>query len=224
MSDDRLLFALGELAREQRQEKTPPSQLLAPPGDAVKERIVAQAIAAAAVHPTGEVERVAALASPRTRPRPRRWLWLGAPAALAAGVALWLHQGGGTGSLPKYAMEVSGGVAEYRGGAAADDQPLVIEAGSAVEIRLRPAVDSAQPVVARAFWVRGNEVRPWAAQVATSPQGAVRMRGPGERPFGAGNGELVSVVAAAVPGDVSAAVLAAPPSGWQLFRRRVRWR
>jgi hypothetical protein len=226
MSDDRLLSALGQLAREQRKEKTPPAELLSPPSQTAKDRIVAQALSAMATRPSEEQgsPKTAAAAPAPTRRRGRRWLWLGAPVAMAAALALWLRVGTPPEMLPRYAMETSGGTAAYRGAAPDAEAPLAIAAGSTVEVRLRPEVDATQTVAARGFWVKGSDVRPWSALVETSSGGAVRMRGPGEQPFGPGDGELVTVVAAQVPADVTAATLASPPAGWQVLRRRVSWR
>jgi hypothetical protein len=224
-SHDQLLRALGQLAREQRREKTPPAELLEPPSEAIKERVVAQAIATLGAHaekPAGH--GTARAVAPGSARRPRWWLWLPMPLALAAGLAFWLRTG--PAALPSYAMETGGGAAAYRAGGRPDaGDPMLVAAGAPIEIRLRPAVDSTQAVAARAFWVSGSEVRVWQVATATSPGGAVRMRGAGERPFGTGAGELVAVIAAAgaLPATISAAVLASPPAGWQVFRRAVRW-
>jgi hypothetical protein len=228
MSDDRLLLALGQLAREQRHEEEPPPELLAPPSEDAKDRIVAQALASIVAEASDDEAELAAVRAQTQPPPPRQrrrwWLWIGTPVALAAGVTFWFY-GRATDALPRYAMEISGGAAAYRAAQAVSDEPLVIEAGSSVEIRLRPETDSAQPIAVRAFWVKGHAVRAWSAEMALSPHGAVRLRGPGEQPLGAGEGEIVAVVApsGALAGDISTVELTSPPAGWQLFRRRVRW-
>jgi hypothetical protein len=226
--DDRLLRALGQLAREQEAQQ-PPADLLRPPAPAAQERVVGAVLAqlAGAAAPAAP-----AIAPPAAVPaaRRRRWRWtlglLVPLAAAAAGVVLWMRADPGA-ALPAYAMTVAGGVAEYRAAGAGDDgKPLALAAGAPLEVVLRPAIPARGTPGLRLFWVRGGQVRRWAVEPQRSPEGALRVRAPAEAPFGPGPGELVAIVARPdlLPDAIAVEALAAPADGWQILRRPVDWR
>lgn len=232
MSDDRMLEALAGLAREQQGDE-PPAELLAPPADHVKARIVDDALLALGGAPLAAPTQARApvAADPPGLLRRLRWLFaVGVPVAAAAAAVVLLAPGGDRApALPRYAMEIRGGVAELRSGAGTPaEAPLVLAPGSSVELVLRPATAATGDVEARVFWVQGGQARRWNAQVQRSDEGAFLVRGPAERPFGPGpgadEGELVAVVAR--PGSLpdEAGVTGTPRPGWQVFRRAVSWR
>lgn len=231
MSDERLLRALGQLAREQAAVPVP-SELVTPPDPAVKDRIVTRGLADLAAHaPVTEAAGITPITAARKAGvGRRRWLaGAGGSLALAACALLWAsrQQGEGTSAaLPAYSLSLAGGIAEQRSAGGAGAAPLVLESGARVEVLLRPASATGEDLGARFFWVKDGRIRLWAITPERSPEGALRATGRPAAPFGAGAGELVAVVArqGALPDGLTTQQLASPPRGWQLLRHPVRWR
>jgi hypothetical protein len=210
---DRLLKALGALAREQEQEAAPD---LPQPSPSDVERIVAFAVDPRPPTPI----------SSRRRGKTLLPIVL-VPVALAATWLLWAR--GNRSPLPEYVATLTGGVAPDRGTRDVPPsrlEPIVLEAGAAVQVVLQPATEVAGPVEARAFWSREGKIRPWtAAIVETSETGSLRLRGPAESPFGPGEGELILLVGrkGQLPGSIEADEVRRPPPAWRLLRQPVRW-
>lgn len=216
MSDDKLLRALGGLAREQGQA-APPPELDAAPAPEAKDRAVERALAAL---------------GPPQKPVPtrswRRWTLAMVP-ALAAAAALVLLWPGIHAPLPGYELELRGGVAETRAAPApATRQPLLLDEGSPIDLRLRPAEAVRGGVEVHLFWISGGQTRRWSAPVEVATSGAARVVGKAPRPFGAAEGELVAVVArpgtVRVGDSVDVAALERASQGAQWLRWPVRWR
>jgi hypothetical protein len=224
-ADDGLLKSLAAVAREQ-QAATVPAEL-GRPDPARQEQLVEVVVAATTARqaPPGPARQMTI----PPRRRLGRWLaGLALPVAVAAGVAIWMR---GTGpELPSYVASVTGGVSERRG-AVPGGATLVLDAGTPVQVIVRPAVVTSAVVEARAFWVRQEQAEPqaqvWAgARIERSPTGSFLVSGPAERPFGPGPGSLVVVVAPA--GELGAviepATLQHPPARWRVMRHPLVWR
>jgi hypothetical protein len=213
---DSLLRKLGQLAREQDTEAPP--ELLSAHAEAARTRIAESALGALAP------QRVV-----RVKPRKRYFFAFVLPLAGAAALLLLVPRVKRTpgAPLPPYAIEVSGGVAEVRATPAAGG-PLVLDAGARVELRLRPArpVSEKGAADARLFWRSGRDLRRWPVRAQISNEGVLRVIAAAESPFGAGEGELIAVVARpdALPDQVDLATLDAGRPDWQILRWPVRWR
>jgi hypothetical protein len=214
MSNDDLLRALGRLSARQAEddERPLPPELTAPAPAATRQHLANQALAALAPDQVTEADRSPGLRRWVQRLYARRTLLLMTPALGAAAMGLMLARGSGEAPLPAYTMQLSGGVASVRGETSPAQQPLQLTEGSRVELRLRPERPiAAGGVDVQLHWARGGQQVRWSATTEMSPQGAVRVVGAAPRPFGAGDGELVVVVAR--PGGVG-----------QTLRAPVRWR
>jgi hypothetical protein len=238
--DDRLLKALGHLAREQAREAVPTALVGEPSGEG-EARAAERALAALGVKAATDVSAEHAVRGMRppalARPQPsfwdrlrQRWAVAVAIPSLAA-LALFLVRslgGGGAGALPAYGLEALGGVAETRGPERAAAEPLRLAPGAPVELRLRPAeAISGGRVDARAYWVKDGRAQLVAGVAEHAEGGAIRIRARAQAPFGAGAGEIVAVVGRpeALPGAeaTEAAALVKAPEGAQVLRQPVLW-
>ncbi len=94
-------------------------------------------------------------------------LVLVAAAALVAGTLLLLRMHFEPPTVPRY-------VASFPPGAAA---VVALRSGDRYEIEMRPEAPVVGAVAARAFLVRGDEVRPWDPPVEIAREGTVRIAG-----------------------------------------------
>jgi ferric-dicitrate binding protein FerR (iron transport regulator) len=108
---------------------------------------------------------------------------------------------------------------------------VTLKPGERFEMNLRPAVAVQGAIGARAFLLRGNEVRPWDAPFSVSADGAVRIAGPVDLLFaGVPRGRWEVAVAVGrpellptAPRDILHGRNDDPrPSGWRLVREQVR--
>ena len=104
--------------------------------------------------------------------------------------------------------------------------PLIVSPGEPLEIVVRPESAVTEKVTVRLFWRKQDRLRRWRPPYERGPHSTYRYRGPGERPFGRGPGQIVAVVSPVedVPDDPPAHWLAAPPKHWRILRQSVRWK
>jgi hypothetical protein len=131
-------------------------------------------------------------------------------------------------TLPAYVMNIAGGKVELRSTAPGEAYvaPVVLEGEARLEVVVRPEREVTERVDIRLFWVKGDGVRAWQITGEPGRFSDLRYRGSAERPFGAGEGELVAVVSAAgdIPAEPPVAWLRAPPPHWRVPRQNVLWR
>jgi len=140
-----------------------------------------------------------------------------AAAAVAAGlVAIRVHFEPPT--VPGYSL-------------ANDAGDVALGPGTAFEMVLRPASPVRGAIGARAFLLRGNDVRPWDAPSSVGLDGSVRIAGPVDVLFAgvpAGKWEIAVAVGRpevlpTAPRDITRSRDAdARPSAWRLVRERIR--
>ncbi|MEM8933261.1 MAG: hypothetical protein AAGE94_18880 [Acidobacteriota bacterium] len=201
--DDRLLDQLGERARARDVDDIASESRRAAddalPSAEFKRRVVTEILRRqredAEVDTGAETEQddragdldppvVRPLAAPVHRPRPwLRSLAVAASVSLALGVAWWSRSPTSTNSasLPTFAVETLGVVAEVRGApapSATDDEISTGRyfVGNRVELRLRPEVPIEGPIRAVAWRQDGADWHRWPVDIAVSDQGAVRLR------------------------------------------------
>jgi hypothetical protein len=148
-------------------------------------------------------------------------------AAAAAGALIWLRLHFQPPTVPVYAFASDSGSAEPI--LPATFLPLL--PGARFEVELRPATPVKGAVGARAFLLRGDEVRPWDPPFSVDADGSVRIAGPVDTLFArvpAGEWEIAVAVGRpeelpTAPRDVLRGRDAgAGPAGWRLVRERVR--
>ncbi len=186
MKPDELLDDLGKLARAQAEQTAtgdPAAEdLLRPLDAAALDRIVARVLPLTPVEaPPGHATVTAggptapAQAVP-SRPRSTRWLLAVGPVLAAAAALLWLVWPRAEAPLPRYALELRGGLSAERG---ADDPIIQVGPGDDVVAVLRPATAVSGPVAVRVF-VDGRALPAAPEQlVEQSADGAVRISGLG---------------------------------------------
>jgi hypothetical protein len=110
---------------------------------------------------------------------------------------------------------------------------LVLTPGTAFEMLLRPASPVEGAIGARAFLLRGDEVRPWNAPSSVGLDGSVRIGGPVDTIFAGVPGGPWEVVVAVgrpevlptAPRDIVRSTNAdTRPSAWRVVRERIRLR
>ena len=120
-------------------------------------------------------------------------------------------------------------VPEYEVARAVDEMALT--RGGRFEIELRPVAPVVGAIGARAFLLRGDEVRPWDPPFSVTVDGAVRIAGPVAALFAgvpAGTWEVAVAVGRpetlpTAPRDILRGRSARPGrAGWHLVRARVR--
>jgi hypothetical protein len=240
--DDRLLKTLGSLARDQAREAVP-TALVGEPSVEGEARAAERALAALGLQNATDVSAEHAVRGmrppPLARPQPSFWdrlrqRWAVAMAIPSLAVlALFLIRGlggGSAGGLPAYGLEAVGGVAETRGPEGpgqAQAAPLRLAPGASVELRLRPAETVTGPVDVRVYWVKDGRAQRLAGLAEHAEGGAIRVRARAQAPFGAGAGEVVTVVGRpqALPSaeTLDASALAKAPEGAQVLRHDVVW-
>lgn len=212
--DDDVLSRLAEVAREDMREPVVGDEagehaelaraLQAPISERRTEEMAEAALAAFASGPAAgrEGEADARDRSAEVVPGPgffrqRRVAAVVTALALAAGIALFvLPREPGTSpersALPSYEITVTGGQSQLRSEPAS---LLRIGPGAALVATLRPSTAEREPVIARAFLVRGGKAHPLDLSVTVSPEGAVRLAGTIEKlPIAAGEAELVVTI------------------------------
>jgi hypothetical protein len=122
-----------------------------------------------------QLARPEAAREPRAPFWRRFWVWAPACAVAAAAAIVLLLWPAGLPDLPRYSLAVRGGVQAVRGDPAPEDLPR-FEAGSTLEITLRPQRAVEGPVEARVFVEEGDGVRRLGVTVEKSATGAVRLR------------------------------------------------
>jgi len=138
-----------------------------------------------------------------------------AAAVAAALVAVRLHFEPPT--VPTYSLAADGG-------------EVALAPGSAFDMVLRPAAPVKGAIGARAFLVRGDEVRPWDAPSSVGLDGSVRIAGPVDALFRgvpAGPWEIAVAVGRpevlpTAPRDVMRRGEDSRPSAWRMVRERIR--
>ena len=124
-----------------------------------------------------------------------------AAVAIAAGVALYVTRSAAPGALPEYAMLIDGAQKDVRGDAPlAPASALRIGPDSHVAMSLRPSVDVAGEVRARALVVIGGHAAPWSVPLRVSASGAVLLEGTTRDLFGDATGERDVAVVVGRPG------------------------
>lgn len=212
MANDDLLQALGAAARERRDavDDAELQALLQPLDEATKAKMAAQAEAALS---KGKVVAFA----------PRRAKWKAAavvvPLALAASLVLVLTWPRTVVPLAPYDLEVTGSVQAVRGEPAADG-PLVVEAGTSLQLVLRPsqAIDGA--VAANAYLWQGERSLVWPGVLEAAPTGALKLVLMASTLTGPQPGEAELVVVVGRAGEP----LEPGSPNVQVFRRAVQWR
>lgn len=106
----------------------------------------------------------------------RRWIAPVVALAAAAAIALVVWRPGEP-ALPRYAVEMSGGVVDLRGDEVRET--LRFGPGDRFELRLRPDAPIEGPIEVRAAVLVDGALRPWPVEPATSAEGAVRIMGTG---------------------------------------------
>ena len=161
------------------------------------------------------------------RPGDRKVVLLLLPAAavVALGlVAVRMHFEPPT--VPSYSLTADG----VTDGAAAAGE-FVVRPGATFEMVLRPASPVEGAIGARAFLLRGSEVRPWNPPSSVGLDGSVHIGGPADTLFAgipAGAWEVAVAVGRpevlpSAPGDITRARdQDTRPSAWRLVRERVR--
>jgi hypothetical protein len=100
-----------------------------------------------------------------------------APLALAAGLLLYVAVPSRS-TLPVYQLDVTGGAQPLRNAPSAPAAHVSLAPGSQLEIVARPSTAVAEAVMARTFFVRGEDIHPWNPTMEISPEGAVRATAP----------------------------------------------
>jgi hypothetical protein len=121
-------------------------------------------------------------------------------------------------------------VPTYALASATAEEPVQLAPGARFEIEARPTQEVTGAIAARAFLLRGDEVRPWNPVIEVERDGTVRVSGAVEKLFaGVPAGEWEVALAVGRPESLPTAphdVLRArnPDAGseaWRLVRRRV---
>jgi hypothetical protein len=108
---------------------------------------------------------------------------------------------------------------------------IILKPGDRFEMNLRPAAAVQGAIGARAFLLRGSEVRPWDAPFSVGADGSVRIAGPVDLLFaGVPRGRWEVAVAVGrpellptAPRDILHGRNDDPrPSGWRLVREQIR--
>jgi hypothetical protein len=147
--------------------------------------------------------------------------------ALAASVALVVHVRSQPTALPRYDLAFVGGERDWRGEAPAVDPGSEhrFSRGELVRLLVRPRTAVREPVAARVFLRRGDNVRPWPAPVEISSAGAVRVAGSPETlpPGTEGDWEVVVAIGRqeAMPGADDLDAARAAKDGVQIVTARV---
>jgi hypothetical protein len=145
-------------------------------------------------------------------------------AAATAGALIWLRLHFQPPTVPGYVLAPSSAEETLPG-------PLPLLPGARFEVEVRPTAPVKGAVGARAFLLRGDEVRPWDPPFSVDADGSVRIAGPVDTLFArvpAGEWEIAVAVGRpeelpTAPMDVLRARDAgAGPAGWRLVRERVR--
>jgi len=189
MNDEEILRGVAGRAREQEQDAELAVLERLARGEPVAESELAgidpETVAMFRPLPPAAEQRIAdriVASKPLAEVRPLRPGWVKWTPALAAAAALilffaWPRRPDE--SLPVYAFELSGNVAELRA-----DGPQVAYAKAklhkeaTLEIVLRPADKVAEKLAVRAALVRGGKALPWSPPITVSDAGAVRIVGP----------------------------------------------
>jgi hypothetical protein len=184
MKPDELLDDLGRLARAQEAQasagEVDADELLRPFDAAAHDRIAARVLPL--VQPEHQATdaprgRLSSSQSALRRPRSRRWSVAVIPALAAAAVLLWYFWPRADAPLPRYALELRGGMSAERGPTAAPT--LRVGSGDIVSAVLRPATAVSGPVEVRVF-VDGRAVPDAPGRVVEqSAAGALRISGLG---------------------------------------------
>jgi hypothetical protein len=149
-------------------------------------------------------------------------LFLVPAAALVALLLLVLRLHFQPPTVPTYVLERGDGPTEAYS---------ALALGGEFDLTLRPESPVVGAVAARAFLIRGNEVRPWDLPFSVSPDGLVHMSAPVRAAFsGVPPGEWEVAVAVGrpetlptAPNDILRARDAGPgPASWRLLRAKVR--
>ncbi|MBI4511950.1 MAG: hypothetical protein HY698_20120 [Deltaproteobacteria bacterium] len=218
MTDDQLLKALGQLAREQRAMEEPSVTSLS---DTAKDKLAARLLA--------EVRRGSQNPGPTghvipSRTKAIRASMLGVPLAMAAALALWLTttERASLAPLPNYEMVASGGARDFRSGEPSrGEEPIVLVPGTRLDLHLRPATPVVGRISTRVHAVQNGQAREIGVQEQVSDEGAVRISVPAEAIPNPGEWEVVVVLgrAGAVPETLAAAER---DRSVLVFRRRAR--
>jgi len=175
--------------------------------------------------PRVEAPPLALSSAPRKRqPSTKLLVILLVPSAIAvAGVLLLLRLYFQPPTVPGYALADAG----------PQEPEIVVLPGARFEVELRPLAPVVGAVAARAFLLRGNEVRPWAARFDVERDGSVRIAGAGDALFAkvpAWSWELAIAVGRpetlpVAPAEILRArdaVGDGGPAPWQLVRARIK--
>jgi hypothetical protein len=215
ISEDKMLRALGSLAKEQQDAMSPELEVLMRPLSAdVKERMAQRALAA--------LQPAKVLAPARGWGRAKTMSAVAVPLALAASLVFAVILQQRSPALPDYEAAWSGGLQELRAEPSAPVERLGPNAKLQLLLRPAKAVDGAVSV--RLFAIESGKAREWKARAEVSDDGAIRVSASGADlgPVAAPELEVVAVVSR--PGELpSADQLTALGEGHQVFRRKVQW-
>lgn len=128
--------------------------------------------------------------------------------------------------LPDYSLHVAGGRMDPNPPPPGFPYAILVDPQARVELVLRPASPVTKRPYAKIFWVLGDKVLRWDIRWTSEPgHASIRFRGDGQRPFGPGSGELVTIASHVddIPDDPDAAWFRAPPQHWRVKTYPVRW-
>ncbi|HKP56678.1 MAG TPA: hypothetical protein VJV78_08160 [Polyangiales bacterium] len=180
-SDDALMNALGNLAREQGQEAERLEKRIlqgGAPGEPGTQPLTAAELGQlrGRLLATAREQTPAPVVQLRAR-KLLRAMALAMPLCAAAAALLWLRQPASElSALPEYSLEIANAPAQVRSG----DGPLHV-AGAPVAVRdslrlvLRPATTVTGAVTASASLQQGAQTTPWPVTLKQSSQGAVQV-------------------------------------------------
>jgi hypothetical protein len=235
MRDDELLHAVGRVAAEQAAQRERweshagggagedaelVRRMFAPASPESLERVTARVT---------EMLRAGARAPGPVvvpfRARALRWVAFAGPAAAAAAIALVLLRP--PPALPRYALDVGGGVRSDRGAAATAAGPITVTPGTELVLLARPESSAPGGVHAAAFAVGGGAPVALPAATEASEKGALRVTLEGrDLAKAAGPDHTVSVVLVVDRSAAADARALAAPDGataeWSRFTVSVR--
>jgi hypothetical protein len=128
-------------------------------------------------------------------------------------------------ALPPYIMGIAIGVFDKTAPPPGEIPPVIVSPDSRLEIVVRPEHPITEQPAVKLFWVMGGRAAVYRASFERASSSTLRYRDSGQRPFGAGRGDLVAIISPVpdIPDDIDTAWLDRPPRHWQVRRQGVKW-